>query len=95
METSDTLFQLCAKVFDVAPESISDATSPRNMAKWDSLASLALAMTVEEVYAIKLDTTDMMRIRSVGQLRAVLRQKGVLDVIGKRSDESGTIEQVG
>lgn len=80
MESCDHVMRIFGKVLNVDPQTISDATSPANTAQWDSLASLTLMMTVEEAYSIKLSTAEMMRIRNVGQLRAILRQKGATGV---------------
>lgn len=56
---------------------ITRATSPDEVARWDSLQHIALIRTLETTFSIRLSMDEMMEIRSVGDIEAVLRRHGV------------------
>jgi acyl carrier protein len=71
------LEELVAAVLEVEPASVDDATSSESLDRWDSLAHVTLITTVEETYDVILSTHEMRDARSVGELRRILREKGV------------------
>lgn len=74
---TDLLAQIFASTLNLDPADITDETSPENTARWSSLASLKLAVMIQEAYGIELTTTEIIKMRNVGVVRALLRQKGV------------------
>lgn len=52
------------------------ATSPDDVARWDSLQHIALVRSLEEAFGIQLSMDEMMEIRSVGDIENVLRRHG-------------------
>lgn len=77
---SDRVISVFSQVLSVAPEDLSDATSPTNTAKWDSLAAMNLAVAIEDEFDVRLSTREIMSMVSIGIVRQVLRGKGVADV---------------
>jgi acyl carrier protein len=71
------LEELVAEVLDVEPSSLDDASSPASLDRWDSLAHVELITTVEEAYDVVLTTSEMRDARSLGELRRILRSKGI------------------
>lgn len=53
------------------------ATSPEDIRRWDSLQHLALVRALEKTFSIRLSMDEMMEIRSVGAIEALLRRHGV------------------
>ena len=74
---TDLLAQIFATTLDIDPERVTDGTSPENTPQWSSLASLKLAVMIQEAYAIELTTAEIVKMRNVGLVRSLLRQKGV------------------
>jgi acyl carrier protein len=74
---STDLEDLVAAVLDVEPSSLDDTTSPASLDRWDSLAHVELITTVEETYDVILTTGEMRQAVSLGELRRILRTKGV------------------
>lgn len=72
---TDPVYQLFADVLAVPPASISDETCPENTPQWDSLKAMNLVAAIEETFAVELTTTEIMAMRSVGLVRAVLKKK--------------------
>ncbi len=56
---------------------LSRDTSPDQVPRWDSLQHIALVREIEATFGISLSMDEMMEIRSVGDIEAVLRRHGV------------------
>jgi acyl carrier protein len=78
--SADRLRDLFCEVLGLPPDRVGDATSPETTSEWDSLAAMNLVAALEETFGVELTTTEIMRMRSVGIVRQVLRAKGVADV---------------
>lgn len=74
----DGLIKLFADTLNVSPESLNEDSSPDTVTKWDSMAAANLVAAIEEAFAVKLSTRDIMGMRSIAKAREVLRKKGVL-----------------
>jgi acyl carrier protein len=74
---STDLEDLVAAVLDVERSSLDDETSPASLDRWDSLAHVELITTVEEAYDVVLTTGEMRQVDSLGELKRILRTKGV------------------
>ncbi|KAB2917363.1 MAG: acyl carrier protein [Hyphomicrobiaceae bacterium] len=56
---------------------LSHDTSPDQVPRWDSLQHIALVRAIETTFSIGLSMDEMMEIRSVGDIEAILRRHGV------------------
>jgi acyl carrier protein len=74
---SRVLHEVIARALNVGAGSISDASSPETLRRWDSLRHLDLMNAVEDAYAVRFSTAEIMRARSVGEIRRLLQEKGV------------------
>ena len=72
----DKLTQTFATVLKVEPSSLADDSSPENTPSWDSLKAVELVAAIEETFHLELTTTEIMRMRSLGIARDVLRRRG-------------------
>jgi acyl carrier protein len=71
------LHDVIAGFLRVPVSSISDATSPENQRRWDSLRHLDLMTAIEDAYGVRFSTAEIVRAKSVGEVRRMLREKGV------------------
>ena len=78
--SADRLTEVFALVLKVPPERLSDETSPDDTPSWDSLAAMELVSQIEAIFGVELSTREIMKMRSLGLARAMLRGKGVTDV---------------
>lgn len=78
--SADRLAQMFAAVLKVPAERIGDETSPDNTPSWDSLAAMELVSQIEETFGVELSTRDIMKMRSLGLAREMLRAKGAAGV---------------
>lgn len=75
--TEDILVNLFSQVLGVSAEHLNEDTSPDNTAQWDSRRSMELVAIVEDTFGVELSTKEIMKMRSIGIVRQVLRSKGV------------------
>ena len=71
------LHEVVARALRLPAASISDDSSPENLRRWDSLRHLELMTEIEEAYSVGFSTADMVRAKSVGLIRGLLREKGI------------------
>lgn len=74
---TDKLKQVFADELELALEALTDESSPDNLEAWDSLANMRLIIAIEEEFGVRLGTGDLIKMRSIGETRAVLVEKGV------------------
>jgi len=72
-----TLHEVVGRALNVAPASISDESSPETLRRWDSLRHLDLMTTIEDAYDVRFSTAEIVQAKSVGDIRRMLREKGV------------------
>lgn len=56
---------------------LTPTTSPNDVARWDSLQHIALVREIEATFAVDLSLDEMMEIRTVGDIEAILQRRGV------------------
>jgi acyl carrier protein len=71
------LHDVVAGFLRVPVSSISDASSPENLRRWDSLRHLDLMTAIEDAYGVRFSTAEILRAKSVGEVRRLLREKGI------------------
>ncbi len=74
---SDALISLFSEVLDVPAESLNDNTAPGNTPQWDSLAAMRLVAAIEETFAVRLSSREIMKMSSIGFARRTLLDKNV------------------
>ena len=75
--TEDPLVPIFSEVLNLPVDQISDDTSPNNTPSWDSLAVMTLVSAIEETFEVRLTTREIMKMRTIGLARQVLKEKGV------------------
>ena len=77
---SDRLLELFSTGLGIPADDLSDETSPSNTSAWDSLAAMEMVTLIEDAFDVRLKTAEIMKMRSIGLARTVLRAKGVEDI---------------
>lgn len=77
---SDRLLEAFSQGLSLPVDDLSDETSPSNTSAWDSLAAMEMVTLIEDAFDVRLKTSEIMKMRSIGLARAVLRGKGVEDI---------------
>jgi acyl carrier protein len=76
----DLAYPALATVFEAVfqhARPLTRATSPEDVPRWDSLQHIALVSAIESTFGISLSMDEMMEMRSVGDIEAVLQRHGV------------------
>jgi acyl carrier protein len=71
------LEEIVADVLTIPVHEVTDDTGPAITGSWSSLRHVQIMARVEDQFSIKLGTRQIRSIRTVGDLRAVLRAKGL------------------
>jgi acyl carrier protein len=74
---ADRLIALFAEVLGVPEHLLTSASSPDTVPEWDSHATLRLVAEIEDTFEVELTTSEIMRMRTIGIAREVLRRKDV------------------
>jgi acyl carrier protein len=77
VNAEDRLFRTVAAVLGVQADELSDESSPETIPVWDSLNHLNLVMALEGEFGVTLTPEDVMEMRNVGSIRALLSHSGV------------------
>jgi acyl carrier protein len=76
----DRLLEVFSLGLSIPSELLSDETNPDNTPQWDSLAAMELVTLLEDNFDVRLKTSEIMKMRSIGIARSVLRDKGVPEI---------------
>lgn len=74
---NNKLAELLAEVFGLRVSEIQPDLNRCEVGTWDSLKQMDLVMSLEREYGIALDIPDILRMTSVAEIMAVLKEKGV------------------
>ena len=77
INNSEKLLTLLSKVFQVETSAINNDTSPDNMKTWDSFNTLKMIMHIESEFNITLPLEDLVKIKSVKDIKNILGTNGV------------------
>ena len=66
-----------ADVLEADPNEITDDANPDTLPNWTSLRHLQLIVALEEVYGLSFAYREIRQLTSIGQLRDLLRTRGV------------------
>jgi acyl carrier protein len=68
---------LLAPLFPDLDRPLRAEDSPATVEGWDSLRQVEVVLAVEEAFAVDLGTAEIAALRSVGELVAILRRRGL------------------
>ena len=71
------LAELLAEIFGLRVTEIQPDLQKSEVGTWDSLKQMDLVMSLEREYGIVLDIPEILRMTSVAEIMAVLKDKGV------------------
>lgn len=77
---SDSLIEVFSEGLKIDASALNEETSPQNTPQWDSLAAMTLLMLLEDSFEVRLSTSDIMKMNSIGAARTILRDKGIAGI---------------
>jgi acyl carrier protein len=77
---TDPLLDVFAEGLGLDVGALSEESSPETVEQWDSLAAMNLVTLIEDTFDVSLSTRDIMKMRTIGLARSVLKTKGVAGI---------------
>ena len=71
------VFKIISQVFKVPVESVTEDSSPDQIAKWDSLEHMNLVLALEESFKVQFEASQIGEMQSAGLILLVLKEKGI------------------
>jgi acyl carrier protein len=71
------LASVLAEIFRMPESEIHVGLTKKDVGNWDSLKQMDLVLSLENEFGLTLAISDIKRLVSVGEIIAVLREKGV------------------
>lgn len=71
------LNEIFSKVFLIELDQINDELSRKDVEEWDSMGHLMLISEVESTFGVFISDEDMTKIKTLGDIKKVLRKLGV------------------
>ena len=75
--SENRLKEIFAKVFLIDEDDIDDKLSRKDVEEWDSMGHLMLISEVESAFGVFINDEDITKIKTVGDVKEVLRKLGV------------------
>jgi len=72
---SDKLKKVILAQLDLDDWDIQDQTTAETVPGWDSLSHVRIISAVEDAYGIRFQTGEILRLKNVGQLQALIDKK--------------------
>ena len=72
---SEKLKGVILKELELDDWDIQDETTAETVPGWDSLSHVRIVNAVEDAYRVRFRTSEIMRLRNVGQLQELLDKK--------------------
>ncbi len=73
----DRLNAILEKRFGINSAELMDSMGPQDLASWDSLSHLYLISDLEDEFEVEFDVEHVNAMRSIGDIKKVLRSLGV------------------
>jgi acyl carrier protein len=70
------LAQVIARVFSVAPETVTPDSGPHTIAKWDSAGHMSLLAAVEKEYGVQFNDDEVVELVSAEAVAEALARHG-------------------
>ncbi|MDO8425863.1 MAG: acyl carrier protein [bacterium] len=70
-------YTVVGRILGIAPEEITDATSPKTVASWDSYNGLMLVSALEQEFGVSFTLDEVIAVQNVGDITAALTRHGI------------------
>ncbi len=70
--------EIMARLFDIPAEELADGSGGEDVAGWDSLGHISLILEFEATYGVTLSTEDALSMRTVGDVKRILIERGAV-----------------
>ena len=75
--SADTFRSILKEVLRVNPKKVTDGDSAETIKKWNSMTHMKLVSRLETEFGVRFEVTDVVRVKTIGDLRGLLEKHGV------------------
>jgi acyl carrier protein len=75
-QVDETVGSLLAEVLQIPASGITEDLAMKDVEAWDSLKHMELIVSLEQSFGIELTFDDIVAMRSVAEIKRVLRERG-------------------
>jgi acyl carrier protein len=72
-----TLQQILKDSFNMKEQEFQDSQSLMDLEEWDSMSHMIFITSLEDNYGIELNSSEIMSLVTVGNIKKVLSEKGI------------------
>jgi len=77
-KVDETVENLLSEVLQIPAPKITEDLTMKDVEAWDSLKHMELIVSLEQSFGIELSFDEIVSMRSVGEIKRVLRQRGAV-----------------
>ena len=75
--SADTFRSILKEILRVNPKKVTDGDSAETIKKWNSMTHMKLVSRLETEFGVRFEVTDVVRVKTIGDLRGLLGKHGV------------------
>ena len=75
--TSEKLYSIISKVFNVSVSEINDDSGPETIESWDSFTLLVLLDKLEDTFNVKFTISEITDVQNIHDIKRYLKNHGV------------------
>ena len=72
-----SLYRILSDVLEIDEQTITEKTSPENVANWDSFNALILVSELETNFQVKFSMGDVSSVKNVGDIKETLKKYNI------------------
>jgi acyl carrier protein len=73
-----TLEEILGGILEVSPLELGDHSGQHTLQSWSSFAHINIILAVESTYDVSFTTKEIQTLKSIGEIRQLLRIKGAV-----------------
>ena len=77
-QVDEAVENLLSEVLQMPASKITEDLAMKDVDAWDSLKHMELIVSLEQSFSIELSFDEILAMRSVGEIKRVLREKGAV-----------------
>ena len=72
------LEEILGSILEISPLELGDHSGQQTVQNWSSFAHINIILALESTYGVSFSTKEIQTVKSIGEIRQVLRNKGAV-----------------
>jgi acyl carrier protein len=73
-----TLEEILGGILEISPLELGDHSAQQTLQSWSSFAHINIILALESTYSVSFTTKEIQTVKSIGEIRQLLRNKGAV-----------------